>query len=247
MTGGASEPAPPRALVLAAGLGSRLRPLTDRTPKCLIPVAGEPLLARWRDALARAGVKEAAVNAHAHADQVIAWARQQGSAPIRWRAVEEPRLLGSAGTLRVLLPWLEEAPDFVVVYADGLSDVDLGALVRTHRSGGHEFTMALFDAPNPRACGIAELDASGRIVSFVEKPAEPRSSLANAGLYVVSRGVVGPLLGPDAFDIGHELLPRLVARMHGVRVAGYYRDIGTPESLEQAERDVRSGVLRRGV
>jgi mannose-1-phosphate guanylyltransferase len=238
--------APPRALVLAAGAGSRLRPLTDRTPKCLIPVGGRPLLARWRDALVRAGVREAAVNVHAHPEQVRAWIAAQGDAPIAWRVLEEPRLLGSAGALAALLPWLEQTADFVVIYADNLSDVDLGELVRIHRARGSSFTMALFDAPNPSACGIAELDAHGRVVAFAEKPTNPRSSLANAGLYVISRGVVGPLLADDAFDIGHDLLPRLVGRMDGVRLDAYYRDIGTPESLEQAERDVRAGALGTG-
>lgn len=238
--------APPRALVLAAGVGSRLRPLTDRTPKCLISIGGRPLLGYWRDALLRTGVQHAAVNTHAHAEQVAAWIAGEGGAGIAWHVLHEPQLLGSAGTLRALLPWLEAAPDFLVIYADNLSTVDLAELVRGHRARGSEFSMALFEAPNPRACGIAELDARGRVVAFEEKPAQPRSSLANAGIYVISRGVAGPLLDERCFDIGHDLLPRLVGRMDGVPLRGYHRDIGTPDALALAEADLRAGALTSG-
>lgn len=243
MTSRGLAEAPPRALVLAAGVGSRLRPLTDRVPKCLIPLAGRPLLARWRDALVRAGVQEAAVNTHAHAEQVDAWLAGPAGEGLAWHVHHEPKLLGSAGTLRALLPWLEEARDFFVIYSDNLSTIDLAELLQLHRARGSEFTMALFDAPDPRACGIAELDAHARIVAFEEKPAQPRSSLANAGIYVISRGVAGALLDASSFDIGHDLLPRLVGRMDGVPLRGYHRDIGTPEALALAEHHLREGAL----
>ena len=98
----------------------------------------------------------------------------------------EPELLGSAGTVAANADLAEFADEIVIIYADNLSDIDLRPLLAFHRQHGDPLTMVLFRAPNPRACGIAELDSEGRIVSFVEKPERPTSDLANAGLYVVS-------------------------------------------------------------
>src|SRR5258708_12597294 len=113
-----------------------------------------------------------------------------------------------------------------------------------HRSHGDPFTMLLFRAPDPRACGIAELDDAGRVVSFVEKPREPRSNLANAGVYVVSADAYREIAALKAFDLGFEVLPRFVGRMRGWAWEGYHLDIGTPEALEKARRDA-PGLLAR--
>lgn len=245
-----------RALVLAAGLGTRLRPLTDRIPKCLVPVAGRPLLDYWQEAFERDGIREARINVHAHAAQVRDWIEKrnaQGS--VAWTIFEEPELLGSGGTLRSNLDWLEASDDgvFLVVYADNVSAIDFRALLAAHARRRAEFTMALFRAPDPRACGIATLDAEGRVAHFVEKPAQPTSSLANAGIYAVSRGALSGVLEgagrSGVLDLGHDVLPRLAGRMHGFEIAGYHRDVGTPEALAAIERDVFAGAIgsERGV
>ena len=246
-----------RALVLAAGLGKRLRPLTDTVPKCLVPVAGRPLLDYWQAAFVRDEIEEARINLHTHPEQVEAWVAERNEAgPVDWSSVHEPVLLGSGGTLRANLDWLERNDAFVVIYADNVSSVDFGELLAFHRERGAEFTMALFEAPNPSACGIAALDPEGRIVRFVEKPEAPESSLANAGIYVVSRGVLGAVLdevaaereaagSTEVIDMGYDVLPRLRGRMHGLALPGYHRDVGTPEALARIEEDVKAGVLDR--
>mgnify|MGYP001820566583 CR=1 FL=1 len=235
---------PPISLVLAGGLGTRLRPLTDRVPKCLVEIGGFPLLEGWHAALAAAGFDRAIVNAHAHAAQVEAWAQEASDrGPVQWTVFHEPELLGSAGTLRAVLPQLERGRDFLVIYGDNLSEVDLGAFLAFHRDGGHEFTIALYEVPDPESKGVVELDANDRVVSFEEKPERPRSNLVNAGLYAISRGVLGSIDWSEAFDLGHDVLPLLISRMAGYRLHGYHRDIGTPESLESAERDLREGRL----
>jgi NDP-sugar pyrophosphorylase family protein len=234
----------PPVLLLAGGLGTRLRPLTDHTPKCLVPIAGKPLLDYWRQSFERQGIRDVIINVHAHPEQVRDYIEHRKGGPVHWRAFEEPHLLGSAGTLRETLPTLEEAPDFLVIYADNLSDADLPALVRFHRDHDAEFTMALFETPAPSSSGIATLEPTGRIVAFVEKPENPNSNLANAGIYAIRSGVVGPLLDRDSRDIGFDLLPRLVGRMYGWLISGYHRDIGNPQALAQAEADVESGALR---
>jgi mannose-1-phosphate guanylyltransferase len=99
-------------------------------------------------------------------------------------------------------------------------------------------TMALFHTPYPSQCGIAELDGAGRVVEFVEKPKEPKSDLANAGLYVVTAEAYREIADRDAFDLGFDVLPEFVGRMRGWVFDGYHRDIGTLQALEQARSDV---------
>ncbi|HWE37750.1 MAG TPA: HAD-IIIA family hydrolase [Isosphaeraceae bacterium] len=227
-----------KALLLAAGLGSRLRPLTDTVPKCLVPVAGRPLLAYWLDRLGDAGVAEAVVNTHALSDRVrdfIAGANRGG--PIRLVEAHEPTLLGSAGTVAANPHLADDADEVLILYADNLSDVDLRALLAYHRAHDDPATMLLFRAPDPRACGIAELDDAGRVVSFVEKPAEPRGDLANAGVYVLDASAYREVAALGAFDLGFDVLPRFVGRMRGWAWGGYHRDIGTPEALAAARAD----------
>jgi NDP-sugar pyrophosphorylase family protein len=130
-----------------------------------------------------------------------------------------------------------------VVYADNLSSVDLGSVLAFHRGHADPFTMVLFRCDEPRRCGIAELDKDNRIVSFVEKPESPRSDLANAGIYVVDADLFRELADVGGFDIAFDLLPRIAGRMRGILHAGYHRDIGTPESLRQAEADLASGLV----
>ncbi|MBV8381377.1 MAG: nucleotidyltransferase family protein, partial [Planctomycetaceae bacterium] len=163
-----------KAILLAAGLGTRLRPLTDTIPKCLVPIAGRPLLDFWIDQLADAGVREARVNTHAHAEQVrayIDWVKAGGR--LRLAESHEAELLGSAGTIAANADLADGAEVVIIVYADNFSDVDLRRMLAFHRAHDDPFTMLLFRAPDPRACGIAEIDDDGRITSFVEKPKEP--------------------------------------------------------------------------
>lgn len=233
------------SIILAGGLGNRLRPLTDSLPKCLVPIKGRPLLDYWIDALAAAGVKSARVNTHAHAEQVRdAIAQVNASGRLRLAETYEPTLLGSAGTIAANADLAEDVDDVIVVYADNFSDVDLARMLAFHRDHGDPLTMLLFRAPNPSACGIADLDDHGRIVSFVEKPSAPKSDLANGGVYIVTADAYREIAAMRAFDIGFEVLPKFVGRMRGWPWEGYHLDIGTPEALAKARRDA-PGLLTK--
>jgi mannose-1-phosphate guanylyltransferase len=115
--------------------------------------------------------------------------------------------------------------------------VDLAELLAFHRAHPDPFTMLLFHAENPSACGIAELDEDGRIVSFVEKPRDPVSDLANAGVYVLDAAAYREIAAMRAFDLGFDVLPAFVGRMRGRVLEGYHLDIGSPEALAQARGD----------
>ena len=227
-----------KAILLAGGLGTRLRPLTETVPKCLIPVAGRPMLDYWVDALDHAGIAEALINTHHLVDPVrdyIADVNARGGVTLT--ETYEPELLGSAGTITANRAFADGADDLVIIYADNLSTVDLGQLVDVHRSHSDPMTMLLFRAPVPKACGIATLDADDRVTDFTEKPEHPQSDLANAGIYAVTAEAWREIADMGAFDLGFDVLPRFVGRMRGMRHEGYHLDIGTPEALAKADAD----------
>jgi D,D-heptose 1,7-bisphosphate phosphatase len=224
-----------KALLLAGGLGTRLYPLTATVPKCLIPIASRPLLEYWVDCLVQAGISEGRINTHALAETVRDYIeRINAQGRIRLLESYEPTLLGSAGTVAANADLANHADQIVVIYADNLSDIDLRPLIAFHRQHGDPLTMVLFRAPDPRACGIAELDGDGRIISFIEKPERPASDLANAGLYVIDAAAFREIASMGAFDLGFEVLPRFVGRMRGWVWGGYHLDIGTPKALARA-------------
>lgn len=226
-----------KAFLLAAGAGTRLRPLTDRTPKCLIPIGGKPLLEIWLEQLERLGVTEARVNTHHLAGQVEAYVAGRPPSALRVSLVHEPVLLGSAGTIRANRDWLQDEKDFLIIYADNLADVNLADFIRFHRDRKSEFTLALFQTANPRECGIVVRDAAGLVVEFQEKPDQPKSSWANAGLYLAGPSLFDVIPArPGLCDFGFDVLPRLMGRMYAFPLEGFYCDIGTPERLEYARR-----------
>lgn len=225
-----------KAYLLAAGLGTRLKPLTDSIPKCLVPIAGQPLLGIWFELCARHGIREVLVNLHHLPDAVRAFvANYRG--PLHIETVHEPVLLGSAGTVCTQRDFVAGEAAFWILYADNLTDVDLTRMLAFHHSRHAEFTIGLAPTTTPREKGILTLGDDERVVDFTEKPQEPRSNLANAGLYIAGPSLF-ELLDPAAarpLDFGFHVLPRLVGRMHGYRISEYLLDIGTPAALASAE------------
>jgi mannose-1-phosphate guanylyltransferase len=232
-----------KAFLLAAGVGSRLRPITDTTPKCMLEFDGRTLLDIWLDSLHKAGVDEVLVNLHHLAGVVEGFLRGR-SAPPAVHTVFEPELLGSAGTLLSNRYWVEEEEFFLACNADNLTDFALGTLVEQHRASHAAATLSVFRAPDPSACGIVELDADGVVVGFVEKPSDPVSDLANAGMYVFDPSVLDEIEGRQPLDIGYDLLPRLVGRARAVLVDTYFRDIGTVDAYQTAKQEWDSRMAR---
>ena len=156
-----------KAFLLAAGVGSRLRPITDTIPKCMLAIGGRPLLDIWLDAFDRAGVDEVLVNLH-HLPDVVRHhlaARRDRRLPTV-RTFFEPELLGSAGTLAANRAWVDGEEMFLVCYADNLTDFDLRSLVQAHRAHAGIATLTVFHSERPSAGGVVELDAAGTVVGF---------------------------------------------------------------------------------
>ena len=225
-----------KAFLLAAGVGSRLRPITDTVPKCMLVIGGRPLLDVWLDAFAQAGVDEVLVNLH-HLPDVVRRHVAARTAPPAVRTFHEPELLGSAGTLLANREWVQGEEFFLACYADNLTDFDLRSLISAHRTHGAPATLAVFHSDNPSAGGVVELDGADRVIGFTEKPSEPVSDLTNAGMYAFHPGVLDEIDGMPPRDIGYDLLPRLVGRARAVPVEGYFRDIGTPRAYQRAREE----------
>jgi mannose-1-phosphate guanylyltransferase len=223
-----------KAFLLAAGLGTRLRPFTDHLPKCLVPIGGKPLLQLWLELFAKHGVEKVLVNTHHLPEHVDDFARSWIGPP-QLRLVHEDTLLGSGGTLHENWSFCSGDGNVLVCYADNLTDIDLAALVRYHCSHNGLVTMALFHTDNPRECGIATLGKNGVVTAFNEKPRHPESSLANCGVYVMRREVFSLLPAHRPADIAFDVLPRCVGRMYGWLWDGLFIDVGSPAAYERAQ------------
>lgn len=225
-----------KAFLLAAGLGTRLRPLTNTIPKCLVPIAGKPLLQWWFELLEFHNVDEVLINLHYFSDKVRDFAESY-KGKLKVRLFFEETLLGSAGTLAANKEFVKDEKSFFVLYADNLTNFNLSEFAKFHESKNVPFSMALFRASNPSACGIASLNENGIIVEFIEKPKEPKSDLANAGIYIATPEILELIPQLDLVDIGFHLLPQLQGKMAGLEIKDYLIDIGTLESLARAEKD----------
>jgi mannose-1-phosphate guanylyltransferase len=225
-----------KAFLLAGGVGSRLRPITDTIPKCMVAIDGQPLLDIWLDAFDRAGVDEVLVNLH-HLPDVVRGHIAARTGPPAVRTFFEPELLGSAGTLIANREWVHGEELFLACYADNLTDFDLRSLVQAHREHDAAATLTVFHSERPWAGGVVEIDAAGRVVGFVEKPANPVSDLTNAGMYAFHPSVLDEIDGLPPKDVGFDLLPRLVGRARAVLVEGYFRDIGTADAYRRAREE----------
>jgi len=224
-----------KAFLLAAGHGTRLKPLTDTVPKCLLPIRGVPLLQIWLDLCRMHGIDEVLINAHAHRDAVRKFIDEHNSG-IKIRLSEEETLLGSAGTLRANRDWLGVDRDFFVLYGDVLTNSNLTALMDMHRKLKQAATISLYEVTNPTQCGIVTVDAKGIVRDFVEKPQNPPGNLAFTGVMIATPVIFDLIPNTSPVDIGTHVLPKLVGRMAALPTSDFLVDIGTPQKYEMVQK-----------
>lgn len=226
-----------KALLLAAGLGTRLRPITNDIPKCLVSIQQKPLLEYWLDLLLKNSVDQVMINTHYLAKTVQDFVQSS-----QWCSavtlVHEPELLGTGGTVLKNRHFLQDGP-FVLAHADNLTRFDVKAFLKTHalRKKAVEITMMTFETDQPESCGIVELDQDQVVVGFHEKSREFHGTRANGAVYIIEPSVIDFLLslGKEVIDMSTEVLPHYLGRMQAFHNADYHRDIGTLESLRKAE------------
>ena len=224
-----------KAFLLAAGHGTRLRPITDTIPKCLIPIRGTPLLSVWLRLCKEFGIDEILINVHAHDGMVQDFLRHNANGA-HARVVEEPELLGSAGTIRFNRDWVASEDLFWVFYADVLCRANLGEMLRLHRQKRPAATLGVYEVSEPCRCGIVSTDANGIIQQFVEKPKTPVGNLAFSGLMIGTPEMLEVIPSDTPVDIGFHVLPRLIGRMLAFPIRDYLIDVGTMENYRTAQQ-----------
>ena len=239
-----------RALLLAAGLGTRLRPVTDSLPKCLVDINGRPLLDYWIELLSSAGIVDILVNLHYMPEAVRSYI-DRCRYPAKIATVYEERLLGTGGTLLKNSAFFRKEP-VMLIHADNLSFFDVRAFEDKFYSRGKniDMTMMTFHADAPETCGIVELDGVGVVRAFHEKVRIPPGNLANAAVYILAPEVTDFIagLGKEVIDFSTEVLPHFMGRINTFHNGVFHRDIGTLESLILARREYPAAVAgqRRG-
>ena len=227
-----------RAMLLAAGLGSRLRPLTDTIPKCMVPIKDQPLLGIWLERLTQAGISPFMINTHYLTSQVEEFIE---GCPYHDKVtlVNEFELKGTAGTLISNLDFFQ-GEDGLLIHADNYCLADFTAFQQAHRDRPPEclLTMMTFRTENPSSCGIVELDKHDMVVSFHEKVGTPPGNLANGAVYILSAELL-EIMRTDLHavkDFSTEVLPRLVGRIFNYETTEVFLDVGTPETYAKANQ-----------
>lgn len=230
---------PRRALLLSGGLGTRLRPLTETMPKCLVPIQGRPVLGYWIDMLLDAGVERILINTHYLPDQVRDYCNSD-----TWRdqidLVHEEELLGTAGTLRANHDYFRGQSPFFMAHADNLSVFDPAVYFLTHerRPSGCVGTIMTFETDQPQSCGILELDSHEVVQCVHEKVANPPGNLANGAVFLLETEVLDWVCAnPEAFDFCGDVVPSLTGKWYTFFNETFHRDIGTIAALKKAESD----------
>ena len=237
-----------KAMVLAAGKGTRLFPITGEIPKPMVPVAGKPTIHYVFELLAEAGVSESYVNVHYLADVILGYYGKRARVEsMMVRFAHEPELMGTAGGVKRLADRFNET--FIVVMGDALTDLDLRDVVAFHKEHNALATLALMPVTDTSQYGVVELDAQNNITSFQEKPhpSEAISNLANTGVYVLEPEVLDYIPENTFFDFAKDVFPRLLEaeeRFVGYQGSFYWSDIGTLETYRAAQRDVLLGRVR---
>ena len=200
-----------KAMILAAGEGTRLRPLTSETPKTMLPVGGTPLIIhiiRW---LKSFGITEIGINLHYLGDKVSRFVGDGTRLGIKIEYSKEDKILGTAGGVKRLESFFAESP-FAVVYGDVLTDFDLEKMIDQHFLTMALATIALVTVPNTNEKGIVELNKQGRVLSFVEKPPKgtEKSNLANGGIYVLEPKVFDYIPRGGYSDFAFDVFPNML-------------------------------------
>jgi NDP-sugar pyrophosphorylase family protein len=236
-----------RAVILAGGEGTRLRPLTLTLPKPVVPVVDRPFLHHQIDMLSRVGVEEIVFSVAYRPEKVEALFGNGSRLGKRIHYAVEDTPLGTGGAVKNAEPLLDGTT--IVLNGDVLSDVDLPAVVAAHRASHARVTLVLAPVANPAAYGLVESDASGKVLRFVEKPdpSQITTDTINAGIYVLETEALELMPPAVHYSIERGFFPELLARGDLVRAhvhRGYWIDIGTPEKYLQVHRDILRGRFK---
>jgi mannose-1-phosphate guanylyltransferase len=237
-----------QALILVGGEGTRLRPLTYTIPKPVIPLVDRPFISYMIEWLARHCIDEVVLACGFLPDKLREVLGDGGDGGPRLIYVEEPDPRGTAGAIKFAEEHLRDR--FLALNGDVLTDLDLGELIRFHESSGAEATLGLHPVEDVTGYGLVSTDAERHILEFLEKPGPDQAGAGeiNAGIYVLERSVLERIPPGREVSIEREVFPQMIGEgLYGVRLDGYWNDIGTPERYLQGSWDILEGRVETGV
>ena len=236
-----------KAVILAGGLGTRLRPVTGEHPKPMVPLLGKPMMEHIVALLRENGFTQICAALHYRAGEIMAHFGDGRRFGVELEYRIETENLGTAGSVRNCRDFFGDE-DFLVISGDAACDFSLDRLLEAHREKGAAATLALSAQRLPLRYGLAVTDGEGRIHSFIEKPEWPRvvTDLVNTGIYALSPRALDRV-PPGGCDFGKDLFPQLLREgeaLYGLEMEGYWRDIGTPQDYYRCCADALDGKLR---
>ncbi|MDR3215974.1 MAG: nucleotidyltransferase family protein [Clostridiaceae bacterium] len=232
-----------KAVILAGGAGSRLKPLTDDKPKPMVPIINTPVLEYIIGHLRKHGFTEIALTLGYKADVIKDYFGNGKKQGVRLEYFTESSPLGTAGGVKAASSFIDG--DFLVMSGDAFTDMDVSALMRFHMEKGGIGTIALSYTEDSRGFGVVKTAASGEITEFLEKPAFTTEKRVNTGIYAFKHDVLRFI--PDGFyDFGRDLFPRLIGKIYGYDAVGYWSDIGTLPAYYRTNQIVAEQPARFG-
>lgn len=238
---GAGSATAPKAMIMAAGLGTRLWPLTDRTPKPMVPILNRPVMEHIVRLLANHGVTCLCANLHHHPSAIVEHFGDGSPFGVELTFRYEEELLGTAGGVGNFRDVLGDGT-FLVMSGDALTDVDLWGFLAHHRAHGGIASMAVKRVPDPSRYGVVVNDSSGRVTGFQEKPPvnEALSDLCNCGIYAFEREIFAYVPPATFVDWARDVFPRLLedgVPFYVWELAGYWNDVGSIDAYRQGNLD----------
>ncbi len=235
-----------RALLLAAGFGTRLKPITNNIPKCLVEISGKPLLGRWIQQLEVLGCDSVLLNTHYLSNLVMNYLNNLPKNRLKIKTVYEEKLKGTAGTLFDNIDFFDGHTG-IFLHADNVSDFDLRNLLKAHENRPKQclLTMLTFNCENPKTAGIIEKDTNNILVAFHEKVENPPNNCANAAIYVFDVEFIEWIkeLNFKPYDFSVDIIPLLLGKIFTYHTDEVYLDIGTPSSLKFAQKFFKKSIL----
>lgn len=236
-----------KVMILAAGAGKRLRPITESVPKVMVPVNGRPMLEYILDQIRDSGIHDVFVNLHYKPEQIMDHFGDGRNFGVHITYSHEPELQGTAGAVKKLESHFTET--FLVYYGDNFVEIDIKQMIKAHGANKADVTIAVFPTQTPEMSGISQLDDRGRIIRFIEKP--PRSlnvgNLANAGVYVVEPSILKKIPEDSPSDFGIDIFPSILKdhfRLFAYHLEGTVIGIDTPELLARLKKHLNAGTFR---
>ena len=223
-----------RVLLLSAGYGKRMRPLTLTTPKCLIKVNNKTLLEMWLEKFSQLRVKNIIINTHHLAEKINNFVKKNFREKVT--LVYEPKLLGTAQTILKNYEKLKN-DDCIIVHSDNYCEDDLFDLIKTFNNKPKEclITMMVFKTKFPKTCGIVEKNKNNVLINFFEKVKDPPGNLANCAVYIFSKEMIDVIKEkyPKSIDISKDIIPNLIGKINIYETKNIFYDIGTKKTLFQ--------------